>query len=56
MSVAMAIPFIPGFGVLRDHGLPGFTAILLLGISCIVLRQAGRASTAVQIVETRMAA
>jgi hypothetical protein len=56
MSVAMAVPFIPGFGVLRDHGLPGFTAILLLGISCIVLHRASQASTAVQIVETRLAA
>src|SRR5262249_55553442 len=36
--VAMALPFIPGFGVLRDHGLPGITALLLLAASCIVLR------------------
>src|SRR5262249_5891209 len=38
VSVAMAVPFIPGFGVLRDHGLPGLTAILLLAACCFVLR------------------
>jgi hypothetical protein len=56
MSVAMALPFIPGFGVLRDHGLPGMMALLLLGVSCLVLRQARRATTIAQLVDRRLAA
>jgi hypothetical protein len=39
VSVALFVPFIPGLGVLRDHGLPGFAALLLLGVGCAVLRQ-----------------
>jgi hypothetical protein len=56
VSVAMAMPFIPGFGVLRDHGLPGLMALLLLGVSCIVLRRAGRAAAASTVIERRLAA
>jgi hypothetical protein len=40
VSVAMGLPFIPGLGVLRDHGLPGFTALVLLAVSCVVLYKA----------------
>jgi hypothetical protein len=40
IGLAMFLPFIPGLGVLRDHGLPGFAAIVLLGVSCVVLRHA----------------
>jgi hypothetical protein len=56
MSLAMSVPFIPGMGALRDHGLPGFMAILLLGVSCLVLRQGRRASIVVTGMEPRMAA
>jgi hypothetical protein len=42
ISVAMALPFIPGFGVLRDHGLPGLAALMLLAVSCAALRDGHR--------------
>lgn len=38
IGLALLLPFIPGLGVLRDHGLPGFAAILVLILSCVVLR------------------
>jgi hypothetical protein len=56
MSLSMSVPFIPGMGALRDHGLPGFMALLLLGVSCVVLRQASRSSTALPVIERRLAA
>jgi hypothetical protein len=58
ISVAMGLPFIPGLGFLRDHGLPGFAALLLLWVSCAALRS-GRlhASMATTVpVEVRAAA
>ena len=47
VSVAMILPFVPGLGIFRDHGLPGLAAMLLLGVSCAVLRcHAKRSATA----------
>src|SRR5262249_42057606 len=37
VSVAMALPFIPGLGVFRDHGLPGLAALAILALSCMVM-------------------
>jgi hypothetical protein len=56
MSIAMAVPFIPGFGVLRDQGVPGLMALLLLIVSCLVLRRAGRATSAILAIGQRLAA
>jgi hypothetical protein len=56
MSIAMAVPFIPGFGVLRDHGVPGIMALLLLFVSCLVLRRVGQAAAALPVIERRQAA
>ncbi len=39
VSVAMFLPFIPGLGFLRDHGLPGFAGLLLWIVACVVLRK-----------------
>jgi hypothetical protein len=50
VSLALFLPFIPGWGVLRDHGLPGAAALLLWALACIVLQSDNRASAQSQLV------
>jgi hypothetical protein len=58
ISVAMGLPFIPGFGVFRDHGLPGLAALSLLAVSCAALRTGclPQVTAATVLAETRAAA
>src|SRR5262249_27958697 len=38
VALSLFLPFVPIWGVLRDHGLPGAAALVLWGMGCVVLR------------------
>jgi hypothetical protein len=56
VSVAMFLPFIPGLGFLRDHGLPGFAGLLLWIVGCVVLRKDQQIELPAAVTGARVAA
>jgi hypothetical protein len=57
VSLALLAPFIPGWGILRDHGLPGAAALVLWATACLALLMQKRAAAQTQVVrEPRVAA
>jgi hypothetical protein len=56
VSLALLLPFIPGWGILRDHGLPGAAALLLWATACLVLFWQKHADTQSQLMPQARAA